>query len=275
MKRRIVAGAVALLLLTIPARAFFPVFGGVPVIDSANLAENVIHTAKFVAQIGLMTQTYNKISQQYSHMVHQAKQIMDVYRSVRYRIPATVWRGIAARDNTGRIGRWIDAVNSGISTVEAWEKATIRIATLPASIAGLPGIIRERLETEAGTIDLQDGAAISAIDTLGRIRVAGPQIESALLMLENDSLSTDPELHTEAAQMNKANAIALIQARALTDQNKLLVTNTELALLRFKQERDAAVQALASEAAFRADAKAALESQHEGASEAMRDFRLP
>lgn len=82
-------------------------------------------------------------------------------------------------------------------------------------------------------------------------------------------------MHTEAAQLNKSNAIALIQTKALTDQNKLLVTHTEMGLLRMKQERDAAAYALANDVAFRTEGKNALAAQHDGASAAMLAYRLP
>jgi len=113
------------------------------------------------------------------------------------------------------------------------------------------------------------------MDTIGRIRLNGPRVESALDLLESDSLSSDPDMHTEAAQLNKSNAIALIQTKALTDQNKLLVANAEISLLRMKQERDAAAYALANDVAFRTDGRAALTAQHTGASEAMLAYRLP
>jgi len=100
-------------------------------------------------------------------------------------------------------------------------------------------------------------------------------VESVLVDLESDSLSSDPDMHTEAAQLNKANAISLIQTKALTDQNKLLVTNAEIALLRMKQERDAAAYALASDVAFRTEGREALSAQHAGASQAMLGWRLP
>jgi hypothetical protein len=70
-------------------------------------------------------------------------------------------------------------------------------------------------------------------------------------------------MNTEAAQLNKANAIALIQTKAMTDQNKLLVTNAEIALIRMKQEREAAAYALMNDVAFRTDGKAAMQAQHE------------
>lgn len=249
-----------------------PIGGGIPVFDGTAFGEMLVHTAKFVTQINQMVQTYNRITQQYNHMVYQAKFIANLYR---YHAPSTIWRGLSGTDTYGKSRKWIDAVNSGVDTIRGWEEATVRTVAYPGGLAGIPASQRGRKQTDFATIELQDGTAVSAIDTIGRIRLNGPRVESALEQLESDSLSSDPDMHTEAAQLNKANAIAVIQTKALTDQNKLLVTNAEIALLRMKQERDAATYALASDVAFRTDGRAALTAQHAGASQAMLAYRLP
>ena len=100
-------------------------------------------------------------------------------------------------------------------------------------------------------------------------------METTLASIEADSLASDADMQTEAAQMNKANAIAVIQAKAIADQNKLLVTNTELALLRLKQERDATAYAQANEVAFRKDAYTVMSAQHADITTAILGYRLP
>jgi hypothetical protein len=265
----LLAGTIAASAATVSA---IPVFGGLPVFDGAALAEMLVQTSKFVTQINQMVQTYNRITQQYNHMVHQAKYIGNLYR---YHAPSTIWRGLSGTDTYGTSRRWISAVNSGVDALQGWQTATVAAATYPGGLANVPGAQRRRKQTDFATIELQDGTAVSAMDTIGRIRLNGPRVESALALLESDSLSADPDMHTEAAQLNKANAIALIQTKALTDQNKLLVTSAEINLLRMKQERDAAAYALTSDVAFRTEGKQALEAQHAGASEAMLAYRLP
>jgi len=266
MRKKCVLSSVGLMVLAIP------LFGVIPVFDAEALAEMLVQTGKFVTQINQMVQTYNRITQQYNHMVYQAKYIANLYR---YHAPSTIWRGLSGTDTYGRSRRWIDAVNSGIGTVEGWENATIRTVAYPGGLAGIPASQRGRKQKDFATIELEDGTAVSAMDTIGRIRSNGPGVESALALLETDSLSSEPDLHTEAAQLNKANAIALIQTRALTDQNKLLVTNAEIGLLRLKQERDAAAYALSNDVAFRTEGREALTAQHAGASQAMLAYRLP
>ena len=50
-----------------------PIFGGLPVFDGTAFAEMLVHTSKFVTQINQMVETYNRITQQYQHMVHQER----------------------------------------------------------------------------------------------------------------------------------------------------------------------------------------------------------
>jgi hypothetical protein len=249
-----------------------PFVGGLPVFDGTAFAEMLVHTSKFVTQINQMVQTYERITQQYNHMVYQAKYITNLYR---YNAPTTIWRGLSGTDTYGKTGKWLSAVNSGLDTLGGWQQTTTRIATYPGGMASIPASQRERRQTDYGTIEIQDGTAVSAMDTIGRIRMNGPRVESTLSLLEADSLSSNPDMHTEAAQLNKANAIALIQTKALADQNKLMVTNAEIALIRLKQEREAAAYALANDVAFRTDGKSAMDAQHSGASAAMSGFRLP
>src|SRR3954470_11941751 len=249
-----------------------PVFGVLPVFDVKAWTEMIVHTSKFVTQINQMVQTYNRITQQYNHMVYQAKFIANLYR---YHAPSTIWRGLSGTDTYGKSRKWIDAVNSGVDTVRGWEDATVRTVAYPGGLSGIPASQQGRKQKDFATIELQDGTAVSAMDTIGRIRLNGPRVESVLADLESDSLSSDPDMHTEAAQLNKANAISLIQTKALTDQNKLLVTNAEIALLRMKQERDAASYALTNDVAFRTEGREALSAQHAGASQAMLAWRLP
>jgi conjugal transfer/entry exclusion protein len=263
------SGALAATALSASA---FPVVGGLPVFDGAAFGEMIVQTSKIVTQINQMIKTYNRITQQYDHMVHQAKYIGNLYR---YHAPSTIWRGLSGTDTYGTSGRWIKALNSGLDTLQGWESATVRTVAYPSGLAGIPASQRQRKQTDFATVELQDGTAVSAMDTIGRIRLKGPRVESALALLDSDSLSSNPDMHTEAAQLNKANAIALIQTKALTDQNKLLVSTAEIGLVRLKQERDAAAYALANDVAFRTDGKNALDAQHGNASNAMLAYRLP
>ena len=233
--------------------------------------ENVLQTSKMVAQIALMTETNSKLGEQLDHMKTQATPIPNLKR---YNTPTNVWRGVDATDTYGKTAPWITAVNSGIDTFRAWRALTTEILSYPG-ISSIPGSQKVRRVLEHAGLEIAEGVAVSAMDTIGRTRASGVEIEKVVAVLEADSLSDAPEFQTEAAQLNKANAIALVQTKALSDQNKLLVTTAELALMRMRQDQEAAAYALRSDVAFRSEGKAALTAQLAGASEAMLAYRLP
>lgn len=266
LRKTLLAFVIAVAVLAVPSYAFFGI-----VHDPLNEVHHIASLMEHIKQVEQLVTTYNRITQQYNHMVQQAKYITNMGR---YRGVLTPWKGMSATNTYGNTGGWIGAVNSGLDTVAGWQAATVRISDYGAAIGNVPLSQIGRRKGEYGTLELQDGAAVSAMDTMGRIRLNGPRLETTLATLEADALSTDAALQTEAAQMNKANAIALIQAKLASDQNKLLVTNAEIGLLRMKQERDAAANAIATEIAFRRNARAAMESTG-NAGAAMRSFRLP
>lgn len=270
-RKAIIAGA--LTVTSAASVAALPVFGpGMPVFDGTAFGEALVHTAKLVATVNQLYQTYQKITQTYNHMMYQAQYITTLSR---YNAPTMLWKGLSGTDAYGKTGKWISAVNSGVDAFAGWTQTTTNIAMYPNGFATVPASQRDRRKSEYASIELQDGTAVSAIDTIGRVRGNGPGIEKVVSILQSDSLSTDPDMHTEAAQLNKANAIALVQTKALADQNKLLLTNAELSLIRIRQEREAAAYSLLADVEFRTSGKAALDVQHSGASAAMMTFRLP
>ena len=82
----------------------------------------------------------------------------------------------------------------------------------------------ERVKTSYGTVELTDAANLEALETIGRVRANAPARENTLQALEDDSLSSDPDMNTEIAVLNKINAASLIGLRNTQDTNKLLVT---------------------------------------------------
>jgi hypothetical protein len=172
-----------------------PIFGGLPVFDGTSFGEMLVQTSKFVTQINKMIETYNRITQQYHHMVYQAKYIAHLYR---YHAPSTIWRGLSGTNTYGKTEKWITAINSGLDTLGGWQQTTTRVLTYPGGLASIPELQRERRKADFAAIELQDGAAVSAMDTIGRLRGNGPRIEASVALLESDSLSDDPDIARSA-----------------------------------------------------------------------------
>jgi hypothetical protein len=124
-------------------------------------------------------------------------------------------------------------------------------------------------------VELTDGANLSAIETLGRLRGNATSVEAAIQDLENDSLSSDPAMNTEIAVLNKINAASVISLRSTQDSNKLLAALAEEQLVESKRTRDAEANAINTHIRFMTDAKAIMAAQAQGASAAMLAWRMP
>jgi len=100
-------------------------------------------------------------------------------------------------------------------------------------------------------------------------------VETSIQNLENDSLSSDPDMNTEIAVLNKINAAHLITVRNTQDANKLLVALAEQQIIDAKRTRDAETQAINNHIRFMAEGQAAMASQTSGASAAMLAWQMP
>ena len=125
------------------------------------------------------------------------------------------------------------------------------------------------------TVELTDGANISALETVGQLRGTSTQVENAIRNLEDDSLSSDPRMNTQIAVLNKINAANIIALRSGQATNQLLTAMTENQIVNAKRQRDAEARAIRTHIRFVADAKAAMEAQAAGASDSMVKWRMP
>jgi hypothetical protein len=113
------------------------------------------------------------------------------------------------------------------------------------------------------------------MQTLGQVRGAAGQTELAIQHLEDDSLSSDPNLNTEIAVLNKINAAHVISLRAQENTNQLVAALTEEELVQAKRQRDAEARAVNQHIRFMSDARTIMAAQAAGASDAMMTWRMP
>ncbi|GAC1498573.1 MAG: hypothetical protein NVS1B14_01620 [Vulcanimicrobiaceae bacterium] len=218
-----------------------------------------------------VAQTYLRVVDQYNLMRAQATYIKSA--GARYWMPTSAWRGMTASATyPGNVG-WIGSINRGIDAAGGWARATMK-PPVWTNFGKLPGGVVARKQSDFSMLELQDGAGVSALDTIGRIRAGGPQSETALAALEADTFSDTDEQQSAAAQMRRGNALALVQAKQQADANKLLVTQTEMALLRLRQEREARVAAIESDIAWTTQGSAASEAFANGFEDAARAYRV-
>jgi type IV secretion system protein TrbJ len=270
--KRIAAVAVLAIVSTPAAFAIFG-FGDI-VFDPTNFGKLVEQLAQMEQQYSQLVQTYQMVTSQYNQMIWMAKMVPANLRA-QYRALITPWRHSSATNTYGTTGGWIAAINSGSGVPAGYQQATQQLADYGAALSNIPGDQLDRVKTTYATVELADGANESAMDLLGRMRANAPQVESAIQSLEDDSLSTDPDLNTEIAVMNKVNAANLVALRNSQDTNKLLVALTEQQIIEAKRKRDAEAAAINSHVRFMAEEQAILRAQAGDPSARMLAYRMP
>src|SRR4051812_21466018 len=154
------AVGVASLAIT-PAFAIFGI--GDIVFDPSNLEEAVVQTGHMVTQINKAIETLQMITRQYDHMKYMAQFAKNQYK---YHAPTTIWHAFESADTYGRNSGWVAAVNRGSGAAGGWADAVVRTAAYPGGLYRLAAGQAERKEKDVATLELMDGAAVGAIDTV-------------------------------------------------------------------------------------------------------------
>lgn len=259
-------------LLAAPAFAILGI--GDIVFDPTNYANALQRFIQLEQQYAQLVQIYEMIHSQYDQMIWMAKQV-PVNMEVRYRALATPWQTTSATNTYGTTASWITGINTGWGVGAGYSAATQPLASYGAALGNIPADQLPRVETSYGTVELTDGANLSAMETIGRLRANAPGVETAIQGLEKDSLSSNSDMNTEIAVLNKINAAGLISVRNTQDTNKLLVALAEQQVIDAKRARDAEAGAINDHIRFMAEGRAALASQAAGASDAMLAYRMP
>ena len=270
-KRRL---ATILIVLAI-APAAFAIFGiGDIVFDPSSFGKLVDQLAQMEQQYNQLVQTYQMVTAQYNQMIWMAKMIPASLRA-HYRTLTTPWRATTATNTYGTTGGWISAINSGAGIPTGYRQAIQQLNAYGSALSNVPTDQLNRVKTSYATVELADGVNESSIDLIGRLRANAYQVEAAIQSLENDSLSTDPDLNTEISVLNKVNAANLIALRNTQDTNKLLVALTEQQLIDAKRKRDAEAAGINAHIQFMAQEQAELRAQTGDPSARMLAYQIP
>jgi hypothetical protein len=272
MKKKIALFAVIGLAIAVPAWAIFGL--GDVVFDPTNFEEAVQSLLQLEQQYAQLVQTYQMIKSQYNQMVWMAQQD-PVNMALRYGAPATLWTPSSAANTYGSTGGWVTGINTGQGVADGYAGATQTLGTYGGAFGQIPADHLDRVKTSYATVELTDGANLAAMQTLGQLRANAPAVETAIQNLESDSLSSDPDMNTEIAVLNKLNAADLISVRNSQDTNKLLAALAEQQILQAKRQRDAEAQAFNDHIRFIANGQAVMAAQAAGASDAMLAWRMP
>jgi hypothetical protein len=276
LKRHFKSLTVALILggLVRPVSVFAILGIGDIVFDPTSYGELVSQLAELEQQYLQLVQTYQMVHNQFKQMVRNAQQV-PVNMAARYRALANPWRMESATNTYGTTGDWIIGMNTGQGVMAGYAASTRALRAYGAAFGDIPGDQVERVKTDYATVELTDGANLSGMETIGRIRGGAAAVNAALSNLEDDSLSSDPDMNTEVAVLNKINAANIFGLRTAQDTNQLLVAVAEQQIIQAKRQRDAEAQAINNDIRFRTEGKAVMAAQTAGVSQAMLAWRMP
>src|SRR5213593_3428418 len=206
MRRRWIVATVVLLGSLSLVHPVFAIFGfGDIVFDPSVFAQAVQQVVRLEQQYIQLVQTYQMVRNQYEHLKWMAQRV-PVDMAARYRAAITPWQGSSAANTYGTTDAWTSGINTGVDASASYAAAVQHLGTYGEAFGNIPADQQTRIRTDHATVELTDGANISAIETIGRLRANAHAVEAAIQNLETDSLSSDPDMNTEIAVLNKINA---------------------------------------------------------------------
>jgi hypothetical protein len=251
-------------------------FGSGIVYDPTNYHNAVLRYLQLQQQLAQLKQTYQQVVNQYNLAVQMSKNLQNM--PTRYRAAFSTWRSFTASDTYGNTTGWIGAVNgAGAQTVSpAYQQATIPLLTYSqVDLSAINPTDAQNLKSVYASLELTDGANVSAMTTVGNIRANSQTVQQQINNLEQDSLSSDPSLNTEVGVLNKINASNVLTLRTLQDANNLRVAALEQQVLQAKQQRDAETANLNFAIQMRQQSSQNLAPFNTNLTQSLDNFRLP
>ena len=244
-------------------------FGGLVVYDPTNYANALLRYLELQQQLLQLTNSL-------ALALQMAKNIQNMPE--RYQALFSIWRNGVAQDTYGNTGGWINGINSGqVPVVNAgYQQATTQLVPYNAEVlAAMTPDELARVESQYASVELSDGANVTAMATLGAIRNNAANIETQIGNLEQDSLSADPDLNTEVSVLNKINNADVLNLRSVQDTNKLLASLLELQTVAAKQHRETTANAIYADIARRANLAGNLAQVTATITNSLQNFRIP
>jgi hypothetical protein len=264
-----------LLLLGLSVGTASAQFGGV-VYDPTNYHNALLRYFQLQQQLIQLKNSYAQLVSQYNLALQMSRNLQNM--PARYRAQFSQWRNGAAQDTYANTGTWITGINSGsFPTVNAgYQQATTTL--LPYGQDQLSGMTADelsRVKSQYASVELSDGANTTAIATIGSIRGNAQTLQTQIDNLENDSLSSDPNLNTEVSVLNKINATSVLTLRTLQDSNKLLASLLEEHTVLAKQQREATANTINADIARRASLAGNMTQVSGTLTDSLQNFRMP
>ena len=275
MKKPLLLWLVAFTLAIAPTKANSQL--GVSIVyDPTNYANALLRYAQLVQQLNQLRATYDQIVNQYNLALQMSRTLPNM--AARYATTWAPWRNAGAQDIYGNTTTWVNGIDSGAlpTVVNGYEQATNTLLPYtPALLAAMPANQVQRVQSDAATIQLADGAAENAMEMIGTIRANALNTTNTISNIQNDSLSDDPNLNTEVSVLNKVNATNVLSLQNAQDTNKLLVSLLEQQTILSKQARDSATNINNADISRRLNSVAFGQQLAGGIGQTLNTYRLP
>ena len=247
-------------------------FGGI-VYDPANYSNALLRYAQLQQQLIQLKNSYTQLVSQYNLAVQMAKNIQNM--PARYRAVFSQWRNGTALNTFGNTSGWMTGINSG-TTNGGYQQATTQLLPYsPDQLSGMNADELSRVRSQYASVELSDGANTTAMATIGSIRGNAQSVQTQIANLEQDSLSSDPNLNTEVSVLNKINAAGVLTLRTLQDSNKLLASLVEQQTILAKQQRESTTNAINADIQRRASLAGNLAQVTSAMTDSLQNFRMP
>ena len=276
----LVVGALALNVR--PASAQWAVF------DAANHAENALnHTelkiahaqlvaanSNLVKQITQAITTYNEIVKQYNLALQMSRAVQNM--PARYKAAFSQLQHLQAISTFGTTNPWNACANNGISVGGCYGQASDKLLQYTSQfLNSMTPDALERAQKRYDTVTLQDGGNQVGLATVGLVRAHAPLISQQIAHLESDSFSSDPNLNSEVAVLNKINAATLLLLQSQQEEKQLLVSLLEEQTISSKINCDAAADGINGQIVQQQVMNQSLQQMTTGMGETLQNFRMP
>jgi hypothetical protein len=236
--KRSIAFLVLAVLLLVPAVSEAQ-FGMGIVYDPTNYQNALLRYYQLQQHLVQLQKTVATVTSQLNLAMQMAQYVHNMPQ--RYEAAFSQWRQFTSGDLYNNTARWVAAVNgAGPQTVSpAYEQAIVPfLAYNQLALNAINPNDALRLKSSAASLELMDGANVSALTTVGNIRANAQTVEQQIANLEQDSFSDDDSLNSEVSVLNKINASNILTLRTLQDANNLRVAELEEQVLQSKAQRD-------------------------------------
>jgi hypothetical protein len=247
-------------------------FGGV-VYDPTNYHNALLRYFQLQQHLVQLQQTYAKVLSHYNLALTMARNLENM--PARYRATFSQWRNGSAQNTYGNTAGWITGVNTG-AVGGGYQQATTQLSLYDGGhLSSMDALERSRVQSQYASVELADGANAAAMATIGSMRGNALNVERQMGNLENDSLSSDPDLNSEVSVLNKINAANVLTLRSVQDSNKLLASLLEVQTVLAKQQREGTTNAINADIKRRSSLAGNLAGVTGSLTDSLENFRMP